>query len=150
MRPEVADRHAGQALHDQAVRRYAGQRGLLRRHWLAALLLAAGLVLRLLAQFTYHPALFYIDSVKYLYTSDGNDPEGYKLPLRAILLVGNFNSVVAIQHLLGLVMAVVIYYCCCGAVRPAGSPPWPSRRSCSMPTSCRTSRRSCRAPGSRP
>lgn len=109
MRPEVADRHAGQALHDQAVRRYAASAGLLRRHWLAALLLAAGLVLRLLAQFTYRPALFYIDSVKYLYTSDGNDPEGYKLPLRAILLVGNFNSVVAIQHLLGLVMAVVIY-----------------------------------------
>ncbi len=109
MRPEVADRQAGQALHDQAVRRYAAGAGLLRRHWLAASLLAAGLVVRVLAQFAYRPALFYIDSVKYLYSSDGNDPEGYKLPLRAILLVANLDSVVAIQHLLGLAMAVVIY-----------------------------------------
>ena len=84
-------------------------RGLLRRHWLLAAFLGAGLVLRVLAQFAYRPALFYIDTVKYLYSSDGNDPEGYKLPLRAILLVGNFNTVAAIQHLLGLGMAVVLY-----------------------------------------
>ena len=30
----------------------------LRRHWLAAVLLAAGLVLRVLAQFAYRPVLF--------------------------------------------------------------------------------------------
>jgi hypothetical protein len=81
----------------------------LRRHWLAAVLLAAGLVLRVLAQFAYRPALFYIDSLKYLYTAQGNDPAGYKLPLRAILLVGNLNTVVAVQHLLGLGIAVLIY-----------------------------------------
>jgi hypothetical protein len=81
----------------------------LRSHWLAALLLAAGLVLRVLAQFAYRPALFYIDSVKYLYNAEGNDPEGYKGPLRAILFVANLNTVVAVQHLLGLGMAVVIY-----------------------------------------
>jgi hypothetical protein len=81
----------------------------LRRHWLAAALLAAGLVLRVLAQVTYRPALFYIDSVKYLYTAQGNDPEGYKLPLRAILLVANLDTVVAVQHLLGLGIAVLIY-----------------------------------------
>jgi hypothetical protein len=80
-----------------------------RQHWLVAALLTAGLVMRVLAQFAYRPALFYIDSVKYLYNADGNDPEGYKLPLRAILLVANFNTVVAIQHLLGLAMAVVLY-----------------------------------------
>ncbi len=88
---------------------FAGWTGMLRRHWLAVALLTAGLVLRVLAQFAYRPALFYIDSVKYLYTAQGNDPEGYKLPLRAILLVGNLNTVVAIQHLLGLAIAVVIY-----------------------------------------
>jgi hypothetical protein len=82
---------------------------LLRRHWLATALLVAGLVLRVLAQFAYRPALFYIDSVKYLYNSEGNDPEGYKAPLRAILFVANLNTVVAVQHLLGLAMAVVIY-----------------------------------------
>jgi hypothetical protein len=82
---------------------------LLRRHWLATALLVAGLVLRVLAQFAYRPALLYIDSVKYLYNSEGNDPEGYKAPLRAILFVANLNTVVAVQHLLGLAMAVVIY-----------------------------------------
>jgi len=81
----------------------------LRLHWPAAVLLAAGLVLRVLAELAYRPALFYIDSVKYIYNSFGNDPEGYKAPLRAILLVGNFATVTAVQHLLGLAMAVVIY-----------------------------------------
>jgi len=83
--------------------------GVLRRHWLFVSFAGAGLVLRVLAQLAYRPALFYIDSVKYLYDSAGNDPEGYKLPLRGILLVGNFNAVVAVQHLLGLGMAVVLY-----------------------------------------
>jgi hypothetical protein len=82
---------------------------LLRRHWLAAAVLTAGLVLRVLAQLAYRPALFYIDSVKYINTSQGNDPEGYKAPLRAILFVANFDAVAAVQHLLGLAMAVLIY-----------------------------------------
>ena len=90
-------------------RRFADWTGVLRRHWLAAALLTAGLVLRLLAQFAYRPGLFYIDSVKYLYTAQGNDPEGYKLPLRGILLVANLDTVVAVQHLIGLAIAVVIY-----------------------------------------
>jgi hypothetical protein len=80
----------------------------LRRHWLAALLLAAGLVMRVLAQLAYRPALF-LDAVRYLYNAYGNDPVGYEGPLRAILWVGNFDAVVAFQHLLGLAMGVVIY-----------------------------------------
>lgn len=103
------DGQAAQALQDQPARRYSALTVALRRHWLAVLLLAGGLVFRVLAQVAYRPALFYIDSVKYLYSSDGNDPEGYKLPLRAILLVANFNAVVAIQHLLGIGIAVLIY-----------------------------------------
>jgi hypothetical protein len=79
-----------------------------RRHWLAATLLAAGLVLRVLTQVAFRPALV-LDAVRYLYNSYGNDPVGYEGPLRAILLVGNFDAVAAVQHLLGLVMAVVIY-----------------------------------------
>src|SRR5262249_26625388 len=82
----------------------------LRRHWLAAVLLAAGLVLRVLAQFAYRPALFYIDTTRYLYNdAQGMDPVGYKGPLRVILAVANFNTVAAVQHLLGLAMAVVLY-----------------------------------------
>jgi len=94
---------------EQAAGRLAWWARVLRRHWLASALLAVGLVLRVLAQFAYRPALFYIDSVKYLYNSAGNDPEGYKLPLRGILLVANLDAVVAVQHLLGLAIAVVIY-----------------------------------------
>jgi hypothetical protein len=82
---------------------------ILRRHWLAAALLAAGVVLRVLTQLAYRPALFYIDTTRYLYNAEGMDPVGYKGPLRAILLVANFNAVAAVQHLLGLAMAVVIY-----------------------------------------
>jgi len=81
----------------------------LRRHWLAAALLGAGLVLRLLAELAYRPALFYIDSTRYLYNAEGMDPVGYKGPLRAVLLVANFDAVAAVQHLLGLAMAVAIY-----------------------------------------
>jgi hypothetical protein len=82
----------------------------LRRHWLAGVLLAAGLVLRVLAQFAYRPALFYIDTTRYLYNdAPGMDPVGYKGPLRAILTVTNVNTVAAVQHLLGLATAVALY-----------------------------------------
>lgn len=81
----------------------------LRYHWLAAALLSSGLALRVLAQFAYRPALFYIDTSRYLYDSQGMDPVGYEGPLRAILAVANFGMVAAAQHLLGLAMAIVIY-----------------------------------------
>src|ERR1700690_1688258 len=55
----------------------------LRRHWLLSVLLAAGLALRILAQIAYQPALFYIDSIKYLFGAyAGNDPPGYQLILK--------------------------------------------------------------------
>jgi hypothetical protein len=93
----------------------------LRRHWLAAVLLAAGLVLRVLAQFAYRPVLFYIDTSRYLYNdAPGMDPVGYKGPLRVILAVANFNTVAAVQHLLGLAMAVVLYL----LLLRRGSPRW--------------------------
>ena len=83
---------------------------LLRRHWLVSALLVAGLVLRVLAQIGYRPALLYVDSLKYLYgASPGSDPLGYRLILKIILLVGDLGTVAAIQHLLGLAMAVALY-----------------------------------------
>jgi hypothetical protein len=81
----------------------------LRRNWLAALLVTAGLVLRVLVQLAYRPALFYQDTTRYLYQAHGNDPVGYRLPLRAILLAGNLDTVAIFQHLLGLAMAVALY-----------------------------------------
>jgi hypothetical protein len=83
---------------------------LLREHWLLAILLAAGLALRVVAQLAYQPALIYIDTLKYLYNAyPGSDPVGYKGPLAAILAVGDLGTVTAVQHLLGLAMAVAIY-----------------------------------------
>jgi hypothetical protein len=73
-------------------------------------LLVAGLVLRVISQVAYRPALLYIDTLKYLYNAwPGTDPLGYKGVLEAILLVGNLQLVTALQHLVGLGMGVVIY-----------------------------------------
>jgi hypothetical protein len=102
------DDRVGQPLPGQAARRHAALAAL-RRHWLAAVLLAAGTVLRVLVLLAYRPALFFVDSVRYLYNAEGMDPVGYKGPLRAILFVANFDTVAAVQHLLGLGMAVLIY-----------------------------------------
>jgi hypothetical protein len=81
-----------------------------RRHWLLAVLLTAGLVLRVLVQVAYRPALLYIDSIKYLYGAyPGDDPPGYLLVLKPFLAIGNLDLVAAVQHLLGLGMAVALY-----------------------------------------
>jgi hypothetical protein len=81
-----------------------------RRHWLMTALLLAGLVLRVMSQVAYRPALLYIDSLKYLYNAwPGTDPLGYKGILKAILVVGNLQLVTAVQHLVGLAMGVAIY-----------------------------------------
>ncbi len=80
-----------------------------RRHWLAVLLLAAGLALRVLALAAYRPALLYIDSERYLHNANGMDPVGYAGLLRPALLAGGFEAVVVIQHLLGLAMGVLSY-----------------------------------------
>ena len=88
----------------------AGPASLMRRNWLLGVLLAAGLVLRILTQLAYRPALLFIDSVKYLFGAyPGNDPPGYQLGLKLFLRVGTLPMVVAVQHLLGLAMAVALY-----------------------------------------
>jgi hypothetical protein len=80
------------------------------RNWVLVVLMVAGLAVRVTAQLSYHPALLYIDSIKYLYNAyPGADPVGYKAPLRAILAIGNLGTVTAVQHLLGLAIAATIY-----------------------------------------
>jgi hypothetical protein len=100
---------AGSGGRGRLAGRFSAWAVIVRRNWLAAALLTAGLVLRVLAELAYRPALFYIDTTRYLYNAGGMDPVGYKGPLLAILLTGNFDAVTAFQHLLGLAMAVVIY-----------------------------------------
>ena len=82
---------------------------LAREHWLLTALLVAGLVLRVLAQVAYRPALIYIDSLRYLYHAHGADPVGYRVLLRPLLLVGNLDLVAGFQHVVGLAMAVLLY-----------------------------------------
>ena len=82
---------------------------LAREHWLLTVLLAAGLVLRAAVQIAYRPALFYIDSLRYLYHAHGADPVGYRVLVRPLLLVGNLDLVAAFQHVVGLAMAVLLY-----------------------------------------
>ena len=90
--------------------RPAQLRALVRRHWLISILMAAGIVLRALTVAAYHPALIYIDTIKYLYGEyPGADPLGYRVALRAILLVGDLGTVAVIQHLLGLAIAAILY-----------------------------------------
>ncbi|WP_243793497.1 glycosyltransferase family 2 protein [Saccharopolyspora gloriosae] len=87
----------------------------LRAHWLLALLLLGGVVLRVLAQLAYRPALLYIDSFRYLddlgvFYPGGINPIGYEiLLLGPLLLVGNLAFVVAVQHLIGLALGVAVY-----------------------------------------
>jgi hypothetical protein len=103
-----------------AVRR-GGPGALLRRHWLLAILLTAGVVLRAAALIAYRPALLYIDSIKYLFGAyAGDDPPGYLLVLKPFLAVGNLDMVAAVQHLLGLGMAVALYL----LMRRRGVPRW--------------------------
>jgi hypothetical protein len=83
---------------------------LLRTHWLITILLAAGLVLRLMAVLAYRPALLYVDTFKYLLGEyPGSDPLGYRLILKIILVAGNLQLVAIVQHLLGLAIAAVLY-----------------------------------------
>jgi hypothetical protein len=90
---------------------WAGRAGaVLRYHWLAVLLVVAGTVLRVITWMAYHPALFYIDSIKYLYRGwQGSDPLGYKIPLKIVLAFGDLGAVTALQHLIGLGIGVALY-----------------------------------------
>src|SRR6516164_4503046 len=94
---------------------------LARQHWLFTIVLTAGLVLRILAQVAYRPALLYIDSTKYLLGAyPGDDPTGYQFVIKPVLVLGNLNLIVAIQHLLGLAMAVTLY----AVLLRRGAPRW--------------------------
>jgi hypothetical protein len=127
VRSADAEDQAGQAGHGQTAGQAPKATALrlrlaaVRRHWLASALLAAGLALRVLTQLTYRPALFYIDTTRYLYNvAQGMDPVGYKGPLRAIVAVANFDALAAVQHLLGLGIAIVIYL----VLLRRGTPRW--------------------------
>jgi hypothetical protein len=81
-----------------------------RQHMLLSVLVAAGLVLRILAQIAYLPALIYVDTFKYLYNNaPGADPLGYRYLMKIVMVAGNVTTVAALQHLAGLAMAITLY-----------------------------------------
>ena len=90
---------------------------IVRRHWLFGLLLAAGLLLRVVAQVCYEPALLFIDSKKYIFgTQFGTnvwgsfDPIGYTLlVLRPVLMFADLAWVALLQHVAGMAMAAALY-----------------------------------------
>lgn len=105
-RPDTVTRQRDRPRASETAR---GTTSLLRRHWLLAILLLAGPVLRVLTLLAYRPILFYNDSTRYLLFADGNDPVAYRIPLRLILFVSNLQIVSVVQHLLGLLIAVTLY-----------------------------------------
>ena len=80
-----------------------------RRHWLFTLVFCAGLSLRILTQVAYSPALVYIDSYRYLHGDSSLDPLGYLVLLWPLQHAGGLAVVAAVQHILGLGMAVSLY-----------------------------------------
>jgi hypothetical protein len=78
-------------------------------HWPFVVVLSAGLALRVLTEAAYHPALLYIDSAKYLVSSEGTAPEGYQVLLRLLDPIGGLALVAAVQHAFGLAMAIALY-----------------------------------------
>jgi hypothetical protein len=86
-----------------------------RRHWVFLAVLGVGLVLRIVTQIAYRPALLYIDSYRYLGNlhelnpARNSQPIGYVLFLRPVLAIGNLAVVAGLQHMIGLAMGVAIY-----------------------------------------
>lgn len=87
----------------------------LRRHWLLALFVLGGVVLRGIVELAYQPALLYIDSFRYLtnlgvFHPGGINPIGYELLLLGpLLLIGDLGFVALAQHLLGVALGIAIY-----------------------------------------
>ncbi|MEV4759476.1 hypothetical protein AB0J86_30890 [Micromonospora sp. NPDC049559] len=96
--------------------RLAGDaRRLLRQHWALVLLLLGGLVLRALVMLAYRPAFWYQgDSQSYLVLAYRMEPGtirpyGYSLFLDLFLAFHSVALITAVQHLMGLAVAVAAY-----------------------------------------
>lgn len=100
-------------------------RGILTRHWLFAILLAAGVTMRVIVSVAYRPIFIYFDSLPYLTNADALEPRqtrpaGYPLLLRALLWIHDLTAVAALQHLMGLVIAGLVY----AVLLRFGAPAW--------------------------
>jgi hypothetical protein len=104
----------------------AGLTGLIRRHRLFSLALVLATAIRVLIMLAYRPAmLFRLDSFDYLWgavhlSPNVVNPSGYSLFLWLLLPFHSLGLVVALQHLLGLVVAGMVY----AVLRRYGLPEW--------------------------
>jgi len=90
-----------------------------RRHWLFAALAGCATALRVVVLLAYQQALIFPDSERYLqyahnfiigqWVPDWLRTSGYSFLLIPAVLARNLTSVVAVQHLLGLATAALIY-----------------------------------------
>jgi hypothetical protein len=100
--------------------------GLIRRHWLFSLALVAAAVPRLVVMLGFQPAmLFRLDTFDYLWgavhlSPNVVNPSGYSLFLWLLLPFHSLVLVAAIQHLLGLGVATMVY----GVLRHYRLPAW--------------------------
>lgn len=91
-------------------------RHLLRRHLGITILLGLGVALRLLFMIAYRPAFWFNgDSGRYISMSKAplapqlTRPLGYVVLLKALAPAGTHLAVVAVQHVLGLLLALAVY-----------------------------------------
>ena len=89
-------------------------RALIRAHPVFAGLLAAGLALRVVTFFAYRPALIYYDTTRYIermrdFQPGEVRPSGYAAFLKALPLDWELAVVPAVQHVFGLLIAVLLY-----------------------------------------
>jgi hypothetical protein len=100
--------------------------GLVRRHWIFASALGLAVLPRLVAMIGFQPAvLFRLDTYDYLWgavhvSPNVVNPSGYSLFLWLLRPFHSIVLVVALQHLLGLAIATLVY----ALVRRYGLPDW--------------------------
>ena len=92
---------------------------ILRRHWLFSILFTLGIAIRVITWLAYQPSLLYIDSYRYLrymnpWHINGINPIGYDVLIWPVLYGGRHFGIglaltAAVQHLLGLGVALVCY-----------------------------------------
>jgi hypothetical protein len=107
----------------QAQRRWLRALG---EHWLFLLFLVIGVAIRLLTMATYSPAfMFFGDSYAYTVAAQRFEPPtdrpfGYAAILRLLSTMGDVPLVVAVQHLVGVALAVALYV----VLLRRGARPW--------------------------
>ncbi len=111
--------HTSQADHTRQADHTSRADRRLRRHWLFATLLILGAALRAVVLVTYHPALIFPDSVRYLqyahnftagqWSVDALRQSGYSVLIIPVMLLHDLWIIPLAQHLAGLATAVLVY-----------------------------------------